>query len=129
MTILIHADKTPNSAGAIEVGITPEDPTGSSAGMLEEMRDGTIKAVYLIDDALACDPAALEALAKVDFLVVHASNESAPTDLADVVLAFLNVRGKKRHNGQLPGICSADTTRRGDAGTRAVARRFFYEPA
>lgn len=85
--ILIHADKTPNSAGAIEVGITPEDPTGSYAGMLEEMRDGTIKAVYLIDDALACDPAALEALAKVDFLVVHASNESALTDLADVVLA------------------------------------------
>jgi NADH-quinone oxidoreductase subunit G len=85
--LLIDADKTPNSAGAVEVGVTPDEPAGRYTEILDGMREGTIKAVYLTDDALAGDPAALEALAKVDFLVVHASNESALTDLADIVLA------------------------------------------
>jgi len=85
--LLVHADKTPNSAGVVEVGAVPDDPTGSFDGILHGIREGTIKAVYVIDEMLATDPAVLEALAKVDFLVVHAGNHNALTALADVVLA------------------------------------------
>ncbi len=85
--ILLRADKTPNSAGAREVGVVPTDASGSIEGIISGIQQGVIKALYVIDDSIAADPRMAEALAKLDFLVVHASNENAITALADVVLS------------------------------------------
>jgi len=90
---LIRADKTPNSYGAREVGIKPVDDStrrgeGGLAfdGIMKAVGEGKIKALYVIDDNIAAKPEVAEALKKLDFLVVHASNENETTMLADVVL-------------------------------------------
>jgi NADH-quinone oxidoreductase subunit G len=84
--LLIRADKTPNSTGAREVGVKPTQGQGFEA-ILQGIREGKIKALYCLEDDLAADPKVAEVLSKLDFLVVHASNENATTALADVVLS------------------------------------------
>ena len=83
---LIRADKTPNSHGAREVGIRPGEGGLALEGVLRGIGEGRIKALYVIDDNIAASPEAAEVLKKLDFLVVHASNENETTALADVVL-------------------------------------------
>jgi NADH-quinone oxidoreductase subunit G len=85
--ILIRADKTPNSLGAREVGIKPEDGEHGLKAILRKIRDGSIKVLYIIDDNIAADPALADDLSKLDLLIVHASNENETTKIADVVLA------------------------------------------
>ncbi|MEK6571597.1 MAG: molybdopterin-dependent oxidoreductase, partial [Bacteroidota bacterium] len=84
---LIRADKTANSFGAREVGIKPGDGGLDFDGILKGIDEGRIKALYVIDDNIAPKPEVAEVLRKLDFLVVHASNENEMTMLADVVLA------------------------------------------
>lgn len=85
--ILLRADKTPNNTGAVEVGIGTQDNSGGFHSIINDIRQGTIRALYVIDDNVAADPSVAEALSKLDFLIVHASNEDATTNLADVILA------------------------------------------
>ncbi len=85
--ILIRADKTPNSAGAREVGIVPGEGGMTIAEMLRGIKEGKIKALYALEDNIAALPEIAEALGKLEFFVVHASNENVTTDMADVVLA------------------------------------------
>ena len=84
--LLIRADKTPNSSGAKEVGIKPGDGGLGYEGILRGIEEGRIKALYLIDDNIAAESEVAETLRKLDFLVVHASNENGTAMLADVVL-------------------------------------------
>lgn len=84
--LLIRADKTPNSSGAKEVGIKPGDGGLGYEGILRGIEEGRTKALYAIDDNIAAEPEVAETLRKLDFLVVHASNENGTTMLADVVL-------------------------------------------
>ncbi len=86
-TILLKADKTPNSRGAIEVGVSPKDGGLDLKGILKGIADGTIKALYVLEDDIAEDPAVAQALSKLEFLVVHSSIENETTKLADVVLS------------------------------------------
>jgi len=105
---LIREDKTPNSVGTREVGVRPESAEFGFASILNEIRAGNIKALYVIDDDIASDPVIVEALLKLDFLVVHASNDNELTKLADVVLAsstyaekygtFTNFQGRVQRN-------------------------------
>lgn len=85
--ILIRADKTPNWTGAREVGIFPSTRQEGLASILRGIAAGEIRALYVIDDNVAADPVIAQALSKLDFLVVHASNENDTTNLADVVLS------------------------------------------
>ena len=85
--ILVRADKSPNKLGAREVGVRPGTNGLAFEGIIKGIQDGTIKALYALDDQLATDPAVAEALSKLHFLVVHATNENALTSLADVVLS------------------------------------------
>lgn len=84
---LIRADKTPNSFGAREVGVRPGSGGLDLDGILQAIDEGRIKALYVIDDNVAEDAAVANILRKLDFLVVHASNENETTLLADVVLS------------------------------------------
>jgi len=83
--ILIRADKTPNSRGAEEVGVRPRENGFSFDGVIKAIREGQIKALYVIDDNIAADAVVAQALAKLELLVVHAAVENETTKLADVV--------------------------------------------
>lgn len=106
--LLIREDKTPNSLGAREVGVRPETAQLGFESIIDDIRAGKIKALYLLDDDIASDPTIAEALSKLDFLVVHASNENETTKIADVVLAsstyaekhgtFTNFQGRIQRN-------------------------------
>ncbi len=85
--ILIRADKTPNSAGAKQVGVSPSEGGLGFQEIIRGIKEGKIKALYALEDDIASMPEVADALAKLEFFAVHASNESATTDLADVVLA------------------------------------------
>jgi NADH-quinone oxidoreductase subunit G len=83
--LLIREDKTPNTAGAAAVGIA--ERRSAFDLILRKIREGEVRALYVIDDTIAADPEVAVILGKLDFLVVHASNENETTRLADVVLA------------------------------------------
>lgn len=85
--LLIRADKTPNSYGAREVGVFPTDGGLSLEGILREIREGKIRAMYVLDDDIAANPSVAEVLSKLEFLVVHASNHNQTTKHAAVVLS------------------------------------------
>ncbi len=85
--ILLRADKTPNSRGAREVGVVPQDASGSIDAIISGIQQGVIKALYVIDDGIAADPRFAEVCSKLEFLAVHASSENALTAMADVVLS------------------------------------------
>jgi len=83
--ILIRADKTPNSLGAVEVGVKPGEGGLDAAGIIGAIREGTIKALYVLEDDIASDSAWAQVLSKLEFLVVHSVEENATTSFADVV--------------------------------------------
>jgi NADH-quinone oxidoreductase subunit G len=83
--ILVRADKTPNSTGARTVGIDP----GIDANLhsiTKDISSGVIKAFYVLEDDIANSPEFSKVSSKLDFLIVHASNENTITSQADVVL-------------------------------------------
>jgi len=81
--ILIRADKTPNARGATALGI----PSGAAFdGIIRGIREGQIKALYVVEDNVAADPVVAHTLARLELLVVHSSNENETTRMAEVVL-------------------------------------------
>jgi NADH-quinone oxidoreductase subunit G len=85
--LLIRSDKTPNSAGARAMGAVGHPETIALPEILAGIKEGKIKALYSLDGNLADVPEIADVLAKLEFLVVHSSNENATTRTADVVFA------------------------------------------
>lgn len=85
--LLIRADKTPNSLGAREMGVHSGDSGLDLEGILKGINDGTIKALYLLDDNIALQPKWKKALQNLRFLAVHSSIQNETTELADVILS------------------------------------------
>ena len=85
--LLRRADRTPNSLGATETGIHSTDSASSFESIIRAINEGKIKALYCLEDNIAKDPLIAEALNKLEFLVVHASNENQTTALADVIFS------------------------------------------
>ncbi len=85
--LLIREDKTPNYRGAQEVGAVQDSSESNLPGLIEMLQTGKIKFLYVLDDDIAADPVFADAISKLDYLVVHASNENETTKRADVVLA------------------------------------------
>jgi NADH-quinone oxidoreductase subunit G len=83
--LLIRADKTPNSRGAAEVGVHPANSVSGLEGILRGIKEGQIKALYVIEDNVGTDPVMAQHLSRLDYLVVHSSVENETTRLADVV--------------------------------------------
>ncbi len=83
---LVRADKAPNTAGALLVGV------GSSG---HEMKDrivdgiarGQIKALVVMDDDIAADPSFAAVLDKLEFLLVMASHDTATVGSAHMVFS------------------------------------------
>ena len=84
--LLIRADKPPNARGVAEVGLRPGEGGYSFDGIIRAIREGQVKALYVVDDNIAADPAVSQALGRLEALVVHSTHENETTRLADVVL-------------------------------------------
>jgi len=68
------------------VGVKPGQGGSDLNGILKGIKEGKIKALYLIeDDIVAADPEIESVLAKLDLLIVHASNFNKTAALADIV--------------------------------------------
>ncbi len=84
--ILRNNDVTPNSFGAELVGVSPSKNGKKIEGIIEGITSGKIKALYVIeDDPIATYPELENLFAKLDLLIVHASNYNKTTQFAEVV--------------------------------------------
>ncbi|MFA6457686.1 MAG: molybdopterin-dependent oxidoreductase [Bacteroidota bacterium] len=86
-TVLIRADKTPNATGAEAVGVHPTEGGLSFEKIIAGIKEGKIKALYALECDFASLPGVAEALSKLEFFALHATNENSTTKFADVVFA------------------------------------------
>ncbi|MEO8168518.1 MAG: molybdopterin-dependent oxidoreductase, partial [bacterium] len=83
--ILIRADKTPNSLGAEKVGLKPREGGANFEGIIKGIKEGHIKALIIVDDNIAANPAIAEVLSRLEFLIVNFSFENETTRMADLL--------------------------------------------
>jgi NADH-quinone oxidoreductase subunit G len=84
--ILRRADITPNALGAELTGVVPSKGGWNFEGIIDGVKKGKIKALYIIeDDLLAGRPELEEVFSKLDLLIVHAANLNKTTSFADIV--------------------------------------------
>ncbi len=84
--LLIRSDKTPNMTGARLMGVRPAEGGLDFEGILRGIEEGTLKALYVLEDDIAVDPRVAAALANIPLLIVHSSVRNRTTELADIVL-------------------------------------------
>jgi NADH-quinone oxidoreductase subunit G len=85
--LLIRADKTPNSLGIRQVGVRPAEGGLDITGILKGIEEGSVRALYVLEDDIAEDPRFAAALPNLQLLVVHASANSKTARFADIVLS------------------------------------------
>lgn len=85
--LLIRADKTPNSTGARLAGVKPGEGGMDVAGIVKGIEEGTIKALYVLEDDIAQEPRFAAALENLQLLIVHSPVRNRTTEKADVVLS------------------------------------------
>lgn len=84
--ILKNEDITPNSKGAELAGVHPSKNGFDYNGIIKGIREGKIKALYILeDDIIAAFPELENIFSKLDLLIVHATNFNKTTLLADIV--------------------------------------------
>ena len=86
------------------MGLKPGEHGASAEGIIRGIKEGSIKALFLVDENIASDPEAAQVLMRLEFLVVLASVENETTRLADIVLpsstyaekngTFTNLQGR-----------------------------------
>jgi len=102
--ILRSEDIAPNSLGAELVGVQPSKTGLDIKGILNSIKEKKIKALYLIeDDIVEAFPEFENAIAGLDLLIVHASNQNRSTAFAELIFpastyaekngTFVNVLG------------------------------------
>jgi NADH-quinone oxidoreductase subunit G len=85
--LLIRADRTPNSLGALSVGAAGESGTVGIDHILKGISEGTIKVLYVLEDNIVADPKIAEVLKHLDMLIVNSSVRNETTAKADIVLS------------------------------------------
>ena len=102
--ILRTEDLTPNSLGAELTGVQPSKTGLDIKGILNSIKEKKIKALYLIeDDIVEAFPEFENAIAGLELLIVHSTNQNRSTALADIIFpaatfaekngTFVNVSG------------------------------------
>ena len=103
--ILKRNDMSPNSKGAELVGAVSGKGGLNFAGIMDAIKSGKIKALYIIeDDIVSANPELAKILSKLDLLIMHSTNFNKTTDLADYVFpastytakngVFVNFQGR-----------------------------------
>lgn len=116
--ILTRADRTPNMLGAREVGVKA-DSGSDLKGIIKGITEGTIKALYVLEDDIAEIPTLAAVLPNLQLLIVHSSIQNKTTDRADIVLScstyaekqgtFTNFQGRVQRIR--PAIATAEQDR------------------
>jgi NADH-quinone oxidoreductase subunit G len=81
---LLKGDRTPNRAGVKAIGMVSE--RDDVAEILRGIRDGVIKALYVMEDDIAAIPEFKSVMGNLELLVVHASVMNETARKADIVL-------------------------------------------
>jgi len=120
--ILIRADKAPNSRGAEALGLLGGARENALQDVYREIREGKVRALVVMEDNIASDPAVAKMLSRLDFLVVLCSQDHETTRLADVVLpsslfaekngSYVNFEGRVQRIR--PAVATLDTDRATD---------------
>ncbi len=85
--ILKRDDITPNTLGAELAGIVPSKGGLNFEEIIDAIKKGKIKALYLIEDDLVDSRPELEDIfAKLNLFIMHATNMNKTASLADIVL-------------------------------------------
>jgi NADH-quinone oxidoreductase subunit G len=118
--ILRRDDITPNSLGAEIVGVRPPHGGLNLEGIINGIKEGKIKALYLIeDDIVALYPELEEAFSRLDLFIAHATNFNMSTALAHIVFpaaAYAEKNGtivnfKERVQRLKPAVSTIETDR------------------
>jgi len=118
--ILRNEDVTPNTIGAELAGVVPSKNGLDYNGIVKGIREGKIKALYVLeDDLISSNPDLENVFTKLDLLIVSASNFNKTTMLADVVFpaatyaekngTFVNFAGRVQRIR--PAIATMDVDR------------------
>jgi len=102
------SDKTPNLKGARIVGITTSSHVINIKKLPDLIRDGTIKALYVVEDDFEDFPELYEVLFELDLIITHQYNaNNTLAQKADIVFpvttfaesegTFVNVEGRVQH--------------------------------
>lgn len=84
--ILRKNDITPNSFGAKLAGVKPSKNGNDFNGIIKGIKEGKIKALYILEDDIIAANTELESVfAKLDLLIAHATNFNKTTVIADIV--------------------------------------------
>ncbi|HWP82526.1 MAG TPA: molybdopterin-dependent oxidoreductase [Bacteroidota bacterium] len=85
--LLIRADKTPNSRGAAEVGIKPSEGGWNLDGIVKAIANGTLKALYVLEENIAAIASFAQVLPKLELLIVHSPVRNETTRAAHIVFS------------------------------------------
>lgn len=118
--ILRNEDITPNSLGAELAGVLPSKNGLDYKGIIKAIKEGKIKALYLLeDDIVEANPELENILTKLDLLIVHATNFNKTTTLADIVFpaatyaekngVYINFQGRAQR--LRPAVATLDIDR------------------
>lgn len=113
--ILKMNDVTPNSLGAELSGVVPSKSGLNYSGIIKGIREGKIKALFVIEDDLIVNNPELEnILSKLDFLIVSLANKNKTACIADIVFPASTYAEKNgtfiNFDGRLQKLKSAVST-------------------
>ncbi len=126
--LLIRADKTPNSLGTIAVGAIPGEKGMNFDQILNGIKSGTIKCLYVLCDDIAISDEIINALSKIDCLIVNSPIRNNLTSIADIVFpsatyaekngTFTNFQGRVQRIRPAVATAEIDRTLDGLAQSR-----------
>ena len=93
--LLIRADKTPNQNGVRLLGLQSGDENENLDKLISDIAKRSIKVLYVMEDNIAVNPKLLKVLPNLELFVVHASERTETTDLADHVISVSNAMEKQ----------------------------------
>lgn len=113
--ILIREDKSPNSSGAEISGLKAENDSLNINEIMKGIDEGRIKVLYVVEeDLVELNPEYENIIAKLDFLIVNATNFNKTTAFANVVFPASTYAEKNgtwiNFQGRLQRIRPAVTT-------------------
>ncbi len=118
-SLLLRSEKSPNAMGAKIVGIHPQEGGQDLKGIARGIEQGSIKALYVLEEDIASHPEFRSCLPNLELLVVHSSTRNGTTALADIVLSsstFAEKHGtlvnfQKRVQRIRPAVATVDQDR------------------
>jgi len=124
--ILRKDDITPNTLGAEAVGVKPANGGLSLEGIIKGVQEGSIKALFIAeDDLITVYPELENSFAKLELLIVCASNFNKTTSLADIIFPAATFAEKNgtfvNFQGRVQRIKPAVTTTESDRALDGLA--------